>query len=194
MNGIDNILRRIRADAQAEREALEREAEARCQAVLDRGRARQEDILKTGRQENQRAAQARKTRLISAANMEARQVVLQTKQKYIDESFTLARMRIRALPWEDYAEHLARWVADSAETGDEELILSERNRKNMGPDIIRKANALREGAAFTLAGETREIDGGVLRRGDVEINGDLDHRFRLLREQLATQVAQVLFE
>ena len=63
----------------------------------------------------------------------------------------------------------------------------------MGQRILDKANALREGAAFTLSPETREMNGVVLRQGNIEINGDLDHRFRLLRERLATEVADLLY-
>lgn len=193
MNGLDNILRRIREDAQREMDAMEREALEQQQAILERGKARAEAILADGRQDNQTAADSRKARLVSAANMEARQVLLQTKQQYIEESFALARHRVEALPWEEYADYLARWVASAAETGREELILSARNREKIGQRIVDKANALREGADFTLSQETREMNGAVLRRGNVEINGDLDYRFRLLRERLASQVADVLF-
>ena len=193
MNGMDNILRRIREDAQREMDAMEREALEKQQAILAQGRAQAEAILEEGRQSNRAAADSRKARLVSAANMEARQVLLQTKQKYIEESFVLARHRVSALPWEEYADYLARWVANAAETGREEVILSERNREKMGQRILDKANALREGAAFTLSPETREMNGVVLRQGNIEINGDLDHRFRLLRERLATEVADLLF-
>ena len=74
------------------------------------------------------------------------------------------------------------------------MILSERNREKMGQLVIQRANTLREGGAFTLAAETRDIQGVILRRGSVEINGSLDYRFGLLRERLATEVAQVLFQ
>ena len=193
MNGLDNILRRIREDAQREMDAMEREALEQQQAILERGKAQAEVLLTAGRQTNQAAADSRKARLVSAANMEARQILLQTKQNYIEESFTLARHRVADLPLEEYADDLARWVARVAETGQEELILSRHNRDKMGRCILEKANTLRKGAAFTLARETREINGAVLRQGNVEINGDLDYRFRLLRERLASQVADVLF-
>ena len=194
MNGLDNILRRIREDAQREMDAMEREALEKQQAILAQGRAQAEAILEEGRQSNRAAADSRKARLVSAANMEARQVLLQTKQKYIEESFVLARHRVSALPWEEYADYLARWVANAAETGQEEVILSERNREKMGQLVVQRANALREGGAFTLAAETQDIQGVILRRGSVEINGSLDYRFGLLRERLATEVAQVLFQ
>ncbi len=193
MNGLDNILRRIREDAQKEMDAMRQEALEKAEAILAEGRAKADALLAQGRQKNAELAESRKTRLVSAANMEARQMLLYTKQKYIDECFTLARHRLEALPWEEYAEYLARWAAQAAETGTEVLILSSRNREKMGQLVVDRANALREGAAFTLAKETRDIHGVILRQGNVEINGSLDDRFRLLRERMATDVAQVLF-
>jgi len=194
MNGMDNILRRIREDAQRETDAMRQEAQAQADALLEQGRARAEAILAQGREENAALAQRRKTRLLSAANMEARQTVLFTKQTYIDEAFSLAFHRIQSLPWTDYAEYLARWIAQAAETGTEAIILSELHREKMGQLVLERANALREDAAFTLSNETRDIQGVILRQGNVEINGTLEYRFRLLREQMASDVAQLLFQ
>jgi len=86
MNGLDNILRRIREDAQREMDAMEQEALQQQQAILERGRAQAEAILAEGRQSNQAAADSRKARLISAANLEARQVLLQTKSNTLKKA------------------------------------------------------------------------------------------------------------
>lgn len=193
MNGLDNILRRIREDALSEMDAMEQEAQTQREAILARGTAQAEEILTTGRQRNQAAAASHKARLVSTANAEARQLVLQTKQQYMDDCFAAARQQVSALPPTEYADHLARWVANAAETGQEEVILSANDREKLGQPIVTQANALREGAAFTLAREIRELEGVVLRQGKVEINGDLDARFRRLRERLAGEVAQMLF-
>lgn len=193
MNGLDNILRRIREDTQKEMDAMRQEALEKAEAIRAESRTKTDALLAQGRQKNTELAESRKARLVSAANMEARQTLLHTKQKYIDECFTLARHRLSALPWDEYAEYLARWAAQAAETGSETIILSSRNREKMGQLVVDRANALREGASFSLAKETRDIHGIILQQGNVEINGSLDDRFRLLRERMATEVAQVLF-
>lgn len=193
MNGLDNILRRIREDAQREMDAMEREAQTQREAILVQGKAQAEAILTEGRQHNRAAADSQTARLVSAANMEARQLLLRAKQQYMEECFAAARQRIATLPPEEYADYLARWTAKAAETGQEEVLLSAADREKLGQHVVSKANALRKGAAFTLSGETREICGAVLRQGKVEINGNLDDRFRRLREQMATDVARLLF-
>ena len=125
--------------------------------------------------------------------MESRQMVLQAKQSCIDAVFDQAKARLLALPAAEYTEFLAKWVANAAETGTEELIFSAGTRNEIGQQVADRANQLRPGAAFVLSGETREIDGVILRRGNVEINGSLSAHFQLLRERMASEVAQILF-
>ena len=193
MNGLEKITGRIQTDAQCEMDALEREARTKADLLLAAGRERADALMAEGRQQNEALAASQKARLVSAANMESRQMVLQAKQSCIDAVFDQAKARLLALPAAEYTEFLAKWVANAAETGTEELIFSAGTRNEIGQQVANRANQLRPGAAFALSGETREIDGVILRRGNVEINGSLSAHFQLLRERMASEVAQVLF-
>ena len=61
--------------------------------------------------------------------------------------------------------------------------------------VVTGANAVLQGTAMlTLAQETRDITGGlILRDGNVEINCAFETQLRLLREEMAADVAKVLF-
>ena len=61
--------------------------------------------------------------------------------------------------------------------------------------VVTGANAVLQGTAMlTLAQETRDITGGlILRDGSVEINCAFETQLRLLREEMAADVAKVLF-
>ena len=61
--------------------------------------------------------------------------------------------------------------------------------------VVTGANAVLQGTAMlTLAQETRDITGGlILRDGSVEINCAFETQLRLLREEMAADVATVLF-
>lgn len=193
MNGLDNILRRIREDAQAELDALQQEAGEKAQAVRAQGQAQAEAQLAAGQQQNAVLAETHKQRLISAANMEARQMILQAKQTCLDETFALALRRIQDMPEAQYIGLLAKWVTETAESGSEELIFSPVHRESIGDQVVRQANALRPGSTFVLSRETRDIDGVILRQGNVEHNGSFACRLQLLRERMAPEVAQILF-
>ena len=57
------------------------------------------------------------------------------------------------------------------------------------------ANALLQGTAMlTLAQETRDMAGGLtLRDGSVEVNCAFETQLRVLREEMAAEVAGILF-
>ena len=61
--------------------------------------------------------------------------------------------------------------------------------------VVTGANAILQGTAMlTLAEETRDITGGlILRDGSVEINCAFETQLRMLRENMAADVAKVLF-
>ena len=57
------------------------------------------------------------------------------------------------------------------------------------------ASALLQGTAMlTLAGETREMEGGLtLRSGSVEVNCAFETELRVLRDDMASEIAAILF-
>ena len=66
--------------------------------------------------------------------------------------------------------------------------------EKVGALVVEKANALKEGAAFTLSSEHRELEGGLLlKKGLVEINCSFATQLRLLRQDMAADVAAILF-
>ena len=127
-----------------------------------------------------------------SADMERRQMLLGAKQACIDEAFERAAEKLRNLPREEYIALLAR-IAAAADTGCEEIVLSAADRESIGADVVAAANA--GGASFTLSDETRELGGGlVLKKGKVEANCSFDTQLRQLRQEMASDVARVLFD
>lgn len=61
--------------------------------------------------------------------------------------------------------------------------------------VVTGASALMQGTAMlTLAQETRDMDGGlILRGGSVEVNCAFETELRVLREEMAAEVAAILF-
>ena len=61
--------------------------------------------------------------------------------------------------------------------------------------VVSSASALMQGTAMlTLSDETREIEGGVLLRdGNVEVNCAFETQLRILRNNMAAEIAAILF-
>jgi V/A-type H+-transporting ATPase subunit E len=85
-------------------------------------------------------------------------------------------------------------AAGSAKTGEEQIILSPKDKERCGAVVVGEANKLRPNGKFTLAEGSRAINGGLLlSSGDVEINCAFESLIQQLRGELTPQVAQILF-
>lgn len=194
MNGLEKINQRIRRDGQAEADAILAEAGKRIEVAQAGYRAQADQLTANAEARRQQAVAERLERLAGSADMERRQMLLAAKQGCIDDAFARAAEALRALPRDEYIALLAKLAADNG-TGTEELILSQADREAVGAAVVVAANALKPGAAFTLSAETRELGGGlVLKKGPVEINCAFDTALRQLRQELASDVAHILFD
>lgn len=193
MNGLEKINQRIRQDGSDEIAAIQAEAEGRVRSIRADFRAQIVQMEAEAAERRARTVAERLERLGGSAEMERRQLLLAAKQGCIDEAFARAAQALRDLPRQDYVALLARLAAENG-SGDEELVLSAADRDAVGPAVVAAANALKPGAAFTLSSESRDLSGGlVLKRGPVEVNCTFDTRLRQLRQEMATDVAQILF-
>lgn len=193
MNGLEKINQRIRQDGSDEVAAIQAEAEGRVRSIRADFRAQIVQMEAEAAERRARTVAERLERLGGSAEMERRQLLLAAKQGCIDEAFARAAQALRDLPRQDYVALLARLAAENG-SGDEELVLSAADRDAVGPAVVDAANALKPGAAFTLSSESRDLGGGlVLKRGLVEVNCTFDTRLRQLRQEMATDVAQILF-
>lgn len=194
MNGIEKITARIETDAKAEVAAILREAEEKAAAIREQYKVQAAAQAKAAEAEGREAAKRQAERLESAAQMDAKKQLLAAKQACLNEAFDKAQKELLALPDGEYAQLLARMAVKASRTGKEEILLNARDLKRVGAQVVEKANALKKGAALTLSSETREMAGGLtLRDGNVEVNCAFETQLRVLREEMAAQVAGILF-
>ena len=192
MKGLDKIIGRIRADAQAEIDAIRAEGDAKAAEVTAAYTAQAETLLRSEAEKAQQDAEAMAERGIRSDAMDRSKAILSAKQDCIDEAFALAAKKLAALPREQYIDVLAAMAAASG-VGDEEIIFAAADG-DIADDVVAKANAIK-GAAFTRSAESRALEGGlILKRGDVEVNCAFATQLRLLRQTMAAEVAAILFE
>lgn len=199
MKGIDKITARILADAEAECAALKKESDARIEAIRAENEQKAQDEYVRLVREGVKDTEQRVQRLDRTAKLEARKSILSMKQETVSRAFDLARERIAELAERDYVAFLAREAAEAAITGQEEVIFCERDRASVGAKAVKAANerlaAKGMPGMLTLSDETRAMSGGLmLRQGDIEVNCTVDTLLDLVRGELASRVAEVLFE
>ena len=201
MNGIEKIIARIESDARSEAETIEADAQKQCEEI-------KENYEKTAKDEYWKLVRAgvktcelRVRRMGKTAVMEAKKSVLTLKQEMVSSAFDRAKELIRDFPPDQYTDFLARMAARAAVTGSEELIFNEGDRKQFGAEAVKKANGIIGETAkdipgkLVLSASTKPIFGGVIvKAGDIEVNCSIEALVNLCRNDLAPQVAEIMFE
>lgn len=193
MNGLDNIVNKIIADAEAQAAETVAKAQADANTILENYRTNaaieNNQIIDNAR----KAVAEKELRMHSVAELEGRKRTLAVKQELIDQAFDQALEKLLHLPQDDYLALLANMAAKASQTKDEEIILSPADAQQYGAQIVTAANAIC-GGQLTLATETRPIGGGlILKKGQTEINCELETQVGMLRDALAIEIANVLF-
>lgn len=194
MNGLDKIIARMESDVRAECDALAANAAENAAAIRRDYQAQADAAARDSAQRAQTQAAEHLEHLNGSSQLACRQRVLAAKQQLIDEAFARTAQALAALPQADYIDLLAALAAENG-SGDEELLLSARDREAVGAAVVDAANARKPGASFHLSGETRDTGGGlVLRRGRVELNCSFTEKLRQLRQEESSTVARLLFD
>lgn len=199
MNGIEKITDRIAVDADQEAKALLDSARKQAAEIAASYEALADSDSREALAKGKADAADRIERLGSVADLEARKLRLQTKQEMLEKAFSQALDKLLALPEDQYVALLAKLAAEGCSTGHEALVLSVTDRPRYGKRVVIAANELLEKsgkeAALTLSEESRDFKGGLyIQDGNIENNCTFPTIVRILREQMAGEVAKVLFD
>jgi len=195
---IDRITSKIKADADAEAKQIELEADRSIEVLNIETAKRVTRIEQEAGDDAAGAARDQKIRMISRARAEMRTKLLEEKQKLINQVFQQALESVVALDDDQYAALMKKLLLEAVETGDEEVIIAEPDGKRKWTEILAGANdeLARRGLKghLVLSDERRSMAGGfVLRKGKKEINCNVSYLLKSLREDLESEVVEVLF-
>ena len=161
MNGIEKITARIEKDTNAEIETMLQEARNQAAEIQAQYEAQAHAEAEKAAAACKQAAQQRLERLEGAAEMEAKTMVLATKQACIDKAFEKAKEQLLTLPEAEYVELLAKLAVRSAKTGREEVVLNRRDREAVGDKVVARANQLlAQAVAPEMPAELKESKAG----------------------------------
>ena len=198
MDGIDKITARIEADAAADAAHTAELAQGQCDSIRADGEKQAQDYYWQKIREGNKLAEDRASQLVTAADMEARKQMLAYKQSLVAEVFDKAEEKILNMSGETYVDFLAGQAARASVTGMEKIILSGKDRAELGSKIVSRANVRLAGLGKTgrliLADETGDFRGGlILQDGKIEVNCTLETLMAQARVAMASLVASELF-
>lgn len=195
---LEKIIERIKQDAQVQVDELKDKASKEAGKILQNA-GDEANSYKAQALENAKAeAQQRKQRLISSANLEFRKEILAEKQNAIDLAFQKAVNTLTQMNDEEYRQTIKKMLISSVQTGDEELVLSVRDKARINENFLKDVNKelvkARKKGNLKISKDTYNILGGfVLRKGNIEINNSFESLFKSFRDDLEAEVSKVLF-
>ena len=194
MKGTEKIIAHIEADANARADAIIKEAEAKAAATRESYEQKAKEAYAEKIRAGVKANQDRLESMERLARMEGRKAILALKQDMVNESFDLAADKLVKLPEAQYVAFLAKLAAQASVTGDEQIVLNARDREAVGEKVVAAAHAKLSGGRRTLAPETGDFKGGlILRRENIAVNCTAELLVDLCRDEMAAELAGVLF-
>ena len=193
----EQVVEKILADAKAEAEKIKSEAQEKEnaeKAKLDEQLSnykKQTDIIA------QKAGEDKKAHLLAAARMDIAKDYLAEKRKILDEVFDQARQKLQNLPDGEYCKLMTKLMLKAVETGDEEVIV-DNNEKRIDQKFIKHINReLGPGykGNLRLADVRQNLGGGfILRRDKIKNNVSIEVLLAQARKELEIELAKELFE
>ena len=192
----EQVTEKILADAKAEAEKIKSEAQEKENTEQAKLNEQLGEYNKQTELLAQKAGEDKKAHLLAAARMDIAKDYLAEKRKILDEVFAQARQKLQNLPDGEYCKLMTKLMLKAVETGDEEVIV-DNNEKRIDQKFIKNINReLGPGykGNLRLSGEKQNLGGGfILKRGKIKNNVSLEVLLNQARKELEIELAKKLF-
>ena len=197
MAGTERLKEKILSEARLKADSEDEQASREAETILGKAKKEAQEIRTVILSRASKEASAREKRMISVSELEGRKSLLTTKQEIIEDLFSKAVEKLNLLPSEEYEKILTDMICASA-TGNEEIILSRKDRSKISAAFIDKVNKLMASSgkqgALKLSSEARSINGGfILKTGNIEINNSFETIIATQKDDLETLAVKMLF-
>ena len=219
MTGLEKVIGKIIADAEADAGEILDKARAECEEIKAKYAAETDAEIDKLTDECDRECQALIIRARSSAAMAKRNAILEARAKLIDDAYAAAEKQIKSMNGEQYLELLCKMLRSSLKNqlegeaeslrlyGEDispatyEVVLNSRDREAYGEKLLAAYKAGYGAkispavlAKLRLAPDTAPIDGGIiLRCGPVETNCSLSMLLAANRRETEAKVSRILF-
>lgn len=195
MSNIKNLTSKIIKDAEDKKAVILADAVNEKNKILTKKQEAARSVEKTILEKAEREAASRKERIISGAELQARNESLEAKQKVISEVFELTVEALCNAGDDDLKEFVKETILNIDISGNQNLILNDAGKKVISEELITEINKeLGEKASITLSEETGKFKGGfILEKDGIEINNTFEALVSSLKDDLSLEVAKVLF-
>jgi len=190
------VIEKILADAKAEAEKIKKQAEEKEAVEQAKLKEQLREFDKQTHAIAQKAGEDKKAHLLAAARMDIAKQLLAEKRKILDEVFAQARQHLENLSDEQYCKLMTKLMLEAVETGDEEVII-DNEEKRIDQKFIKNINqqlAPGRKGNLKLSEDRDNIGAGfILKRGKIKNNVSVEVLLAQARRELEIELAKELF-
>jgi vacuolar-type H+-ATPase subunit E/Vma4 len=195
---LEKILEKIKEDSEQEIRKILDEAKSRASQIIEEGKREAEKVAGELTREGEENARKVKEIIVTLASLESRKRILGEKQRILGEVYLEVEKRIRNLNGRDYRKLVKKIMLESCQTGEELVVIGEKDRKRIDQKLIESVNAelVKAGkkGKLKLSSEPASIpDGFILKLGKIEISNSWANILRSLREKTEDEIIKLVF-
>ncbi|MBR1731928.1 MAG: V-type ATP synthase subunit E [Ruminococcus sp.] len=191
MNGEDKILNRIKSDCDESIKAIEREAQAECDKIINNANLQ----IAENEKENSARVLAKIAQINAGAKSKVelgiRNAILKKRREEIDVTVDMVHNSLLNLNDNDYFNALYK-LAATLKGMEGVIYLNDKDLKRVPSDF--ESQLKNVGLNASLSGESIDIDGGfVLKNGDIEENMSFSAIISARRGEIEDLINRELF-
>jgi V/A-type H+-transporting ATPase subunit E len=198
MTGLEKILKAIEAEAQAGADTVIAQAKRESEIIIANAKSEAEAKFSVIAEKSEVDVKAVISRAESAAALQEKKILLDTKQQIISNIIASARKRLDGLSNSDYTNVILSIVGKYAHNKKGKILFSSSDRVRLTDDFPEKlisTLANKVGAFLEIAKEEPSFaDGFLLVYGDIEENCSFDALFAEEKDILQDKVNSLLFD
>ena len=198
MSNINNLTSKILKDAEERKAKILADAENEKASIITKKTNEANSLEAQMLEKAKREAQTSKERVISGAELKARNERLKAKQVIIQEVFEKSVEELCKLDQDKYIAFVKETILSSGVAGDEKLILNEEGKKFITEAVVAEINkelaSKGKKGEISIVSEAGNFKGGfILEKDGIEINNTFEALVNSLKEELEFEVARELF-
>lgn len=198
MTGLEKILKAINDEAQSAANQILEDADKQARAIMEAAKAEAEKQVAQIEEKAELDVRDIMNRSESAAALQRRKILLETKQQLINATIEKARRSLAELPESEYTDMVLSMVKRFAHNQTGQIQFSAADKKKLPADFdsrMKAALSNRPLAELTVSEIPANVDGGfLLIYGEIEENCSFDALFAAEKDTLQDKVHTLLFE
>ncbi len=191
MSGLDNLISKIKSDAEANAAAIIKNAEATATELLSKKTAEAEAAKKEFLEKAAVEAEGYKSKIVSNAMLKMRDEKLRAKQEAVAKIMAQAAEVLKNMPETEFFKFLESRILESGLNGDEVIFVSEKYKNADLSAVNEKLKAAGKLGGLTV--QTFEKSGFVAKSKNVEINNTFEALLDYNRDDCERLIAEALW-